>query len=282
VTNGTGSAMTVTNTNNSNAANTLNVTSNGPGVIADHSAGNAGNFFMNNTTGVGAGVRGEVNSIFGNNGTAGIYGVASGTGGYAGYFTHTDTTGFGISLYVTTFDKGTAFVVDHEGASGDPAIFQTGGANKARIDRNGKGFFNGDADRRRGSGRVRAGDGHDAGSRRRRRDRPGTPRQLPPVERRGKHAGRRRDLDGTEHDHERHRRRQRGHAGPALALAGRIPVKVTNEGGPIGIGDLLVAAPSAGRAMRASQAPAAGTVIGKALQSMDAGSGTIMMLVMLH
>ena len=142
-TNGTGGGARISNTNNTNTSNTLDVTTNGPGVIADHSQGNAGNFFMNNTSGVGAGVRGEVNSIFGNNGTAGVYGVASGTGGYAGYFEHSETTGFGIALQVITNDLGTAMVVDHEGSSGNIAIFQSGGFNAARIDKTGRGFFDG-------------------------------------------------------------------------------------------------------------------------------------------
>ena len=140
---GLGQAFTAVNANNANTTNTVDVSSNGPGVIADHSQGNAGNFFMNNNFGVGAGVRGEVNSIFGNNGTAGIYGVASGTGGYAGYFEHSETTGYGITIFGTTNDLGNLMVLDHEGASGDIAIFQTGGFNKARIDRNGTGFFDG-------------------------------------------------------------------------------------------------------------------------------------------
>jgi hypothetical protein len=143
ITFGTGSGATVTNANTSNVANTMFVTSNGPGVIADHSQGNAGSFFMNNTFGVGAGVRGEVNSIFGNNGTAGVYGVSSGTGGYAGYFEHSESTGFGITLFGTTNDLGSLMVLDHEGSSGDIAIFQTKGADVARIDRNGTGFFDG-------------------------------------------------------------------------------------------------------------------------------------------
>ena len=82
----TGYAGYFENLNAANTTNTLQAVSNGPGVIADHSKGNTANFFMNNTNGVGAGVRGEVNSIFGNNGTAGVYGTASGTGGYGGYF----------------------------------------------------------------------------------------------------------------------------------------------------------------------------------------------------
>ncbi|GAA0715334.1 hypothetical protein [Dokdonella soli] len=70
--------------------------------------------------------------------------------------------------------------------------------------------------------------------------------------------------------------------GPELALAGRVPVKVTNEGGPIRIGDLLVASPTLGRAMRAQGSPMPGTVIGKAMQNLDTAAGTIVMLVMLH
>ena len=91
LTNGLGTGASVINTNSGNVANIFHVATTGPGVIADHSVGNAGNFFMDNTSGVGAGVRGEVNSIFGNNGTAGVYGVASGTGGYGGYFEHSST-----------------------------------------------------------------------------------------------------------------------------------------------------------------------------------------------
>ncbi|MHA4807273.1 beta strand repeat-containing protein [Flavitalea flava] len=142
VTIGTGNACALSNTNSSNTANTLNVTTNTQGVIANHSTGNAGNFFNNNTSGVGAGVRGEVNSIFGNNGTAGVYGVASGTGGYAGYFEHSETTGFGVTLQVISNDQGYAMMVDHEG-TGNLAAFQAGGINVARIDHSGRGFFNG-------------------------------------------------------------------------------------------------------------------------------------------
>jgi hypothetical protein len=143
ISNGTGSVVTVYNTNGSNMANTLYVTSNGEGVIADHSQGNAGNFFMNNTFGVGAGVRGEVNSIFGNGGTAGVYGVASGTGGYAGYFDHTGTGGFGYGVYIGNEGMGTVLIASQNGPSGDIALFENNGSNVARIDRNGTGYFDG-------------------------------------------------------------------------------------------------------------------------------------------
>ncbi len=71
-------------------------------------------------------------------------------------------------------------------------------------------------------------------------------------------------------------------SGPALALAGRVPTKVNDQGGAIHIGDLLVASSEAGRAMRAPAHPEPGTVIGKALQDSDETEGTVEVLVMLR
>ncbi len=70
--------------------------------------------------------------------------------------------------------------------------------------------------------------------------------------------------------------------GPALALAGRVPVKVSAENGAIQPGDLLVASSTPGHAMRAPKNPAAGTVIGKALGVLERGTGSLEMLVMLR
>ncbi len=70
--------------------------------------------------------------------------------------------------------------------------------------------------------------------------------------------------------------------GPALALAGRVPVKVSNENGAIATGDLLVSSITPGHAMKASANPAPGAVIGKALGALVSGTGVIEMLVMLR
>ncbi len=70
--------------------------------------------------------------------------------------------------------------------------------------------------------------------------------------------------------------------GPQLALAGRVPVKVSAKNGAIHPGDLLVASSMPGYAMRAPANPAPGTVIGKALDSLNSGTGIIKMLVMLR
>ena len=70
--------------------------------------------------------------------------------------------------------------------------------------------------------------------------------------------------------------------GPQLALAGRVPVKASAENGTIAPGDLLVASATPGHAMRAPANPAPGTVIGKALGTLAHGTGVMEMLVMLR
>ena len=62
-----------------------------------------------------------------------------------------------------------------------------------------------------------------------------------------------------------------------IALAGRVPVKVTTENGPIAPGDPLTSSSIPGIAMRASKA---GPIIGKAMQAFDGtGEGIIMVFV---
>ena len=67
-----------------------------------------------------------------------------------------------------------------------------------------------------------------------------------------------------------------------LAVLGVVPVKASAENGPIRPGMLLVTADTPSHAMYAGVNPPVGTVIGKALESLDNGTGTIRMLVMLH
>jgi hypothetical protein len=68
-----------------------------------------------------------------------------------------------------------------------------------------------------------------------------------------------------------------------LALAGRVPVKVTNENGPIQIGDLLVTSSTPGYAMKCTVAwRCAGAVLGKALENMNEEEGTVMTLISLQ
>ncbi|MCW3160599.1 beta strand repeat-containing protein [Chryseobacterium oryctis] len=76
--------------NESNTSDVITVTTIGNGI--------AGNFKVDKVTGTKAAVRGEVNSQFANFGTAGIYGISSGTGGYAGLFHASNPAGNGPAL----------------------------------------------------------------------------------------------------------------------------------------------------------------------------------------
>jgi len=67
-----------------------------------------------------------------------------------------------------------------------------------------------------------------------------------------------------------------------LAVVGVVPVKASAENGPIRPGDLLVASATPGHAMRAGPNPPIGTVIGKALEGLEKGTGVIRMLVILQ
>jgi hypothetical protein len=68
-----------------------------------------------------------------------------------------------------------------------------------------------------------------------------------------------------------------------MAMVGRVPAKVTAENGPIKVGDLLVASSTSGRAMKGTdRSLLTGAVIGKALGSLDSGTGVIEVLVTLQ
>ncbi|MEE4271495.1 MAG: hypothetical protein V2I67_07475 [Thermoanaerobaculales bacterium] len=66
-----------------------------------------------------------------------------------------------------------------------------------------------------------------------------------------------------------------------LAVMGIVPVKATAANGPIRPGDMLTPSAVPGHAMR-SREIVPGTVIGKAMEGLKAGEGTVLMLVMLR
>jgi hypothetical protein len=66
-----------------------------------------------------------------------------------------------------------------------------------------------------------------------------------------------------------------------VAMSGIVRCKVDASYAAIGVGDLLSTSPTPGHAMRAESATP-GTILGKALESMDNGTGTIRVLVMLR
>jgi len=72
-----------------------------------------------------------------------------------------------------------------------------------------------------------------------------------------------------------------GQYATVVTLGSFKAVKADASGGPIKPGDLLVASPNAGYAMK-SASPAPGTIIGKALGELASGSGVIPVMVTLH
>jgi hypothetical protein len=75
----------------------------------------------------------------------------------------------------------------------------------------------------------------------------------------------------------------------AVALLGIVPVKVTDENGPIHPGDLLTTSSTPGHAMKAKavvingvEIYPTGTILGKALESWGQGSGVIQVLITLR
>lgn len=68
-----------------------------------------------------------------------------------------------------------------------------------------------------------------------------------------------------------------------VALTGRVWVQATSENGPIEAGDLLTSAATPGHAMRASDRERAfGSVLGKAMTSLEDGTGLVLVLVSLQ
>jgi hypothetical protein len=74
-----------------------------------------------------------------------------------------------------------------------------------------------------------------------------------------------------------------------LAVMGIVPVKASAENGPINPGDLLTTSSTPGHAMKASPVTVngvtfypSGVILGKALEGLQEGTGTILMLVMLQ
>ena len=197
---------------------TTNTTSTGKaGVFENHNTNNESTVLSVNNVGKGAGatfnienvnnlkaaVYGKTNTQFSNYGAAGVYGEASGLGGYAGLFhasrnngngnailaisdgngdairsyvsgsgdgVETSTDGTGSAIYATTstisngraarfvnlnlsnaqpvvhattYGTGTVFYANHLGNSGNLAIFQNNSSNVARINRDGRAYFNG-------------------------------------------------------------------------------------------------------------------------------------------
>ena len=68
-----------------------------------------------------------------------------------------------------------------------------------------------------------------------------------------------------------------------MAMLGIVPTKVSAENGPIHRGDLLVTSSTPGYAMKGTDpSRLIGSVVGKALGSLDSGTGVIEVVVTLQ
>ncbi|REC64344.1 collagen-like protein [Chryseobacterium pennae] len=129
--NSTGRAGRFENFNQTNTTgNTFEVQSNGNGNIPDNTQGNAASFVLDNNNSVGAAVRGEVNTIFGNFGAAAVFGISSGTGGRAGLFYASNPAGNGASLIALTDGNGNA-ITANAGKDGNGVETNIDGAGNA-------------------------------------------------------------------------------------------------------------------------------------------------------
>ena len=138
---GEGAMLQVSNPNSTSSA--LRAYTYGKRFTAEFenlSTGSNGTTLFCRTTGNGFAGQFEINEPA-STGTA-LFARTSGLGN-AGVFSNDNTSNTFYTLAVSTQGKGTVLHVNHTGTSGDLAAFAVSYANKARIDRTGKGFFNG-------------------------------------------------------------------------------------------------------------------------------------------
>jgi len=258
-----------TNTSTSTAFEILNT---GTGRTANFETTNSSNQF--------AVIRARTNSV---NNTASFFGSNSGNGA-AGSFDIDNSNSTNFALQAHTNGTGGALLAENNGPSGNIAVFQSNGANQARIDKTGKGFFNGGT-QTGGADVAEAfeveneinnytpGDvliistGND-----RRVEKCRAPYSSLVI---GVYATKpgvllsERDIEADLSDT------------IPVGVVGVIPTKVCGENGPIRRGDLLVTSSTPGHAMKGTDRERMfGATLGKALENFDgAGTGIIRVLV---
>lgn len=125
--NSTGRAGRFENFNQTNEVNTFEVETNSNGNIPDNEQGNAASFLVDNNNSVAAAVRGEVKTIFGNFGAAGIFGKSSGTGGFAGLFHSSNPAGNGATVVAINDGNGNAVTANAVNGNAVEANVDAGG-----------------------------------------------------------------------------------------------------------------------------------------------------------
>jgi hypothetical protein len=259
----------------------------GWGVIGDGGSLGAGGVFGTTKTGAGSGVYGDHNNVMGSG--TGVKGVSNGFIG-TGVMGSADSgvgvngvtkNGVGVRAEVQVANNGLPLDVVSFGSSANLAVFRVSANAVARIDNAGVGYFDGG---------TQTGGADFAESVRVDRPaaefEPGDVMVIDPKARRrfGKSSsadsalvvgvystkpgvlGRAGDVAGA---------RVGAMEEVPLAIVGIVPCKVCDEGGPVRIGDLLSTSSVPGYAKRAPVDPKAGTLLGKALDSLEKGRASI-------
>lgn len=228
----------------------------------------------------GVGVNGYVTSTA--NVAPAVWGLNAGGG--AGVLAEVRNTSSNYpGLWSITNGTGSSLLIDHQGASGNVLTARSGGTNVARIDKTGKGFFNGGtqasgadvAEAFEVEGPLETYAPGDVLVISRNTDRT--------VEKSvesystlvaGVYASRpgvlltERDVDDPLDDM------------VPMGVVGVLPTRVTGENGAIRRGDLLVTASTPGHAMKGTDPTRmVGAVLGKALENFDGDSGIIRVLI---
>lgn len=278
----------------------LNSAATASGLIVEQKGSGDGGFFnIDNTSSTNAAVKGRASNIGGgagafeifntSNGKDAIFAITQGTGA-AGSFNITNTSNTNNALRATSNGTGTTFLANHTGASGNVAIFQSGGSNVARIDKTGQGFFNGGTvssgadvaemfDVEGARNEYEPGDvliiSENAD---RKVEKSNTPASTKVAGVYATKPGVVLTEKGIDENLD---------ALVPMGVVGVIPTKVCLENGPIKRGDLLVTSSTKGHAMKAKPAVIngieiypTGAILGKALENFESGDkGMIKVLV---
>jgi hypothetical protein len=231
---------------------------------------------------IGTGTGSSAMTVKGTN-TSALYVRADGATGFAGQFRINHGSNSSDALLASTSGPGNAFVANQGGTAGNIAVFQSNGTAKARIDKAGKGYFNGGtqssgadvAEAFAVEGSVKGYEPGDVLVISTRNDRtvelsdePYSTRVIGVYATKPGVLLTERDSDSSLDDL------------VPMGVVGVIPTKVSTENGPIRRGDLLVSAGTPGHAMKADPLEIEfGSVIGKALEDFDGESGMINVFV---
>ncbi len=265
---------------------TISNTSNAAHVLTAYNTG-SGASLSATTTGTGfAGILAINNP---NNAKPALWAYTGGTS-HAGMFQSTNPNNSTPALWVETQGTGAALLTDQQGSSGDIALFRTDAVNQARIDRNGRGFFNGGtqnngadvAEAFEVDGRVtdyRPGDVLVISTRGNRRvslsDEAYSSRVIGVYATKPGVLLTERGIDDSLADM------------IPVGVLGVVPTRVSAENGAIRRGDILVSAATPGHAMRTDPVEVkgiklypSGAIVGKALENFAGpGTGVIKVLV---